>query len=111
MSAYAHLKLTVSYMEEKGATEFTYSVKAARNIVNEVDNRLKAIEKLQALIKNMPLQVGDVVHEAGYPEERGDVIEVQEGEHDTYYRVMSRHRKRVIGYYREELELIERPQQ
>lgn len=110
MSAYENLRNRVEFHEEKGEKDFTYSTKSVRNTLSEIDNRLKAIEKLQAILKNVPLQVGDVVHEAGYPEEKGDIIEVLETKHDVFYRVMSRHRRRVIGYYRDELELMERPE-
>jgi hypothetical protein len=109
MSAYENFRLSVEYAEEKGFTEIKRSVKASRHLLDEVDNRLKAIEKLQAMLKNVPLEEGDVVHEAGYPEERGDVIEVRETEHETIYRVTSRHRKRTLVYYRDELEFVERP--
>lgn len=109
MSAYENFRKSVEYCEEKGMTEFTRSVKASRHLLDEVDNRLKAIDKLQALIKDLPLQVGDVVHEAGYPEEKGDVIETSDVAGDLFYRVKIRHRQRVIGYYRDELEFIERP--
>lgn len=109
MSAYENLRKSVEWAE-KNETGIALSRGAGRNILNEVDNRLKAIEKLQALLKDLPLQEGDVVHEAGYPEEKGDVIEVLDSE-DPLYRVRIRHTRRTISYYRDELELIERPQQ
>lgn len=109
MSAYEHLKLTIGHHEEAGNKDFTYSTKAARNIINEIDNRLEKMEKLKKIVSHVPLQVGDVVHETGYPVEKGDVIKVEDEEYDPYYTVMIRHRRRTIGYYREELELMERP--
>lgn len=109
MSAYENFRKSIEYCEENGHTEIKRSVKASRHLLDEIDNRLKAIEKLQALLKNMPLQEGDVVHEAGYPDEKGDVIEARETEHEIIYRVMIRHSRRTIVYYRDELEFIERP--
>lgn len=108
MSAYENFRRSVEYSEKKG-TDVVVAIKAARHILDEVDNRLKAIEKLQVLLKDLPLQEGDVVHEVGYPDEKGDIIEARENEHERYYRVKIRHSRRVIVYYREELELIERP--
>jgi hypothetical protein len=109
MSAYEALRNNVEYHEGKGNTEFSYPTKEARNLFNEMDNRLKAIDKLQDVVKDLPLKVGDVVHEAGYPVEKGDVIEVSTVGDEQFYKVRIRHRRRTIGYYREELELMERP--
>lgn len=107
MSAYENFRKNVEYSEGKGK-DVVVAIKAARHILDEVDNRLKAIEKLQALLKDLTLQEGDVVHETGYPDEKGDIIEVRENEHEAYYRVKIRHSGRTIVYYREELEFIER---
>lgn len=110
MSAYEHLKKSVEYHEEKGNKEFQYSTKALRNVVSEIDNRFRQMDELKKILSNVPLQVGDVVHEAGYPEEKGDIVEIEDMSGDPYYIVMIRHRRRAIGYYRDELELMERPE-
>jgi hypothetical protein len=109
MSAYDHLKKTIGYHEEKGNKEFTYSTKAARNSLNETDNQLEKMEKLKRIVSHIPLQVGDVVHERGYPQEKGDVVKVEDEDTDPIYLIMIRHRRDTFWYYRDELDLMERP--
>lgn len=110
MSAYENLRNSVEFHEGKGEKELSYSTKALRNALSEIDNRQRQMDELKKLLSNIPLQVGDVVHEDGYPEEKGDVIDIEDVAGDPYYRVMIRHRRRTIGYCREELELMERPE-
>jgi hypothetical protein len=109
MSAYEHLKNSVKYQEEAGSKEFHYSTKALSNAISEIDNRLRQMDELKKILSNVPLQVGDVVHEVGYPDEKGDVVDIDNVIGYAYYTVMIRHRRRAIGYYRDELELMERP--
>ena len=111
MSAYENFRRSVEYAQQQGFTEIKRSVGASRHLLNEIDNKLAQMEKLKELVKGIPLQEGDVVQEIGEPLERGDVLEVLKTEEETVYRVMNRHRKKVIVYSRDDLELVERPQQ
>src|SRR4029453_9903764 len=108
MSAYENLRRQVEYIEAKGGTELPYSTKALRHVLSEIDNRQRQMDELKRLLSSIPLQVGDVVHEAGYPEEKGDVIDIEDVAGEPYYRVMIRHRRQAYGYYRGGLELLER---
>lgn len=108
MSAYENLRKQVEFVEAKGETELTYSTKAVRNVLSEIDNRLAQMDKLKKLVENIPLQLGDVVHETGHPIEKGDVVKIEGPSDDPYYTVMIRHRRQDFRYYREELELMER---
>jgi len=109
MSAYENLKKQVEYIEAKGEKELSYSTKALRHVFSEIDNRLEQMDKLKKLVMNVPLRIGDVVHESGHPLEKGDVTEIEGPSDDPYYTVMIRHRRQSFRYYREELELMERP--
>jgi hypothetical protein len=74
---------------------------------------LDEIERLKALVKEVPFKVGDVVREVGDDEPTGEIIQIKEGRGEKAYVVKLYNPPpnagfTLITYYEDEIELIER---
>jgi hypothetical protein len=98
------LKERTEGIESKGFHIVVLKVATARAVLDH-------IAELEGLRADVPLAVGDRVHEAGYPDETGEIIGFRSGGDARMFTVKRDNPGeglKTINYYREELILIER---
>ncbi len=106
MSVIDGFRATVEMCEEESLL-VSLTKERGRAILNEID-------RMKELLKTIPFEEGDIVHEAGYPDEIGEVVSVGENDNGRYYFVRLNKKPAVLKtdtilYYPDEIELIERP--